>query len=199
MSCINFSSSQDGRIVVKACEGLMLLVSLPEPAAAKCLTENTELCELLTDRLVSFYKALPQSIDPLDIETVESVNWGYVSLYCVLSRTTYLMKSEVLWLVNAAFIQFSHVLIWGFDSIFTWQEALKWHPLWNAIVSGYIGRVASFLYYFFLTFISLSFSLDVYNLKEDAAVFTGKRALISFLSWLDYCDQLIKEAQKVLN
>lgn len=45
--------------------------------------------------------------------------------------------------------------------------------------------------------LSLSFSLDVYNLKEDAAVFTGKRALISFLSWLDYCDQLIKEAQKV--
>uniref|UniRef100_A0A671WTQ5 FHF complex subunit HOOK interacting protein 2 n=1 Tax=Sparus aurata TaxID=8175 RepID=A0A671WTQ5_SPAAU len=113
-NCINLSSCQDGRIVVKACEGLMLLVSLPEPAAAKCLTENTELCELLTDRLVSFYKALPQSIDPLDIETVESVNWG----------------------------------------------------------------------------------LDVYNLKEDAAVFTGKRALISFLSWLDYCDQLIKEAQK---
>uniref|UniRef100_A0A8C2XKS0 FHF complex subunit HOOK interacting protein 2 n=1 Tax=Cyclopterus lumpus TaxID=8103 RepID=A0A8C2XKS0_CYCLU len=100
--------------LVKACEGLMLLVSLPEPAAAKCLTENTDLCELLTDRLVSFYKALPQSMDPLDIETVESVNWG----------------------------------------------------------------------------------LDVYNLKEDAAVFTGKRALISFLSWLDYCDQLIKEAQK---
>ncbi|XP_026211182.1 protein FAM160B1 [Anabas testudineus] len=113
-SLLNLTKSPDGRIVVKACEGLMLLVSLPEPAAAKCLTENTELCELLTDRLVSFYKALPQSMDPLDIETVESVNWG----------------------------------------------------------------------------------LDVYNLKEDAAVFTGKRALISFLSWLDYCDQLIKEAHK---
>uniref|UniRef100_A0A4W5JV24 FHF complex subunit HOOK interacting protein 2 n=1 Tax=Hucho hucho TaxID=62062 RepID=A0A4W5JV24_9TELE len=108
------SVSQDGRIVVKACEGLMLLVSLPEPAAAKCLTENTELSELLTDRLSAFYKALPTSMDPLDIETVESVNWG----------------------------------------------------------------------------------LDVYNMKDDAAVFTGKRALISFLSWLDYCDQLIKEAQK---
>ncbi|XP_008320530.1 FHF complex subunit HOOK interacting protein 2A [Cynoglossus semilaevis] len=113
-SLLNLTKSPDGRIVVKACEGLMLLVSLPEPAAAKCLTENTELCELLTGKLVSFYKALPQSIDPLDIETVESVNWG----------------------------------------------------------------------------------LDVYNLKEDAAVFTGKRALISFLSWLDYCDQLIKEAHK---
>lgn len=46
--------------------------------------------------------------------------------------------------------------------------------------------------------LSPSLSLDVYNLKEDAAVFTGKRALISFLSWLDYCDQLIKEAHKVL-
>ncbi|XP_061692456.1 protein FAM160B1 isoform X2 [Syngnathoides biaculeatus] len=113
-SLLNLTKSPDGRIVVKACEGLMLLVSLPEPAAARCLTENTELCELLTDRLVTLYKALPPSLDPLDIETVESINWG----------------------------------------------------------------------------------LDVYNVKEDAAVFAGKRPLISFLSWLDYCDQLIKEAQK---
>ncbi|KAG7249756.1 hypothetical protein CRUP_014283, partial [Coryphaenoides rupestris] len=75
-SLLNLTRSPDGRIVVKACEGLMLLVSLPEPAAAKCLTENTELVGLLTDRLSAFYKALPQSMDPLDIETVESVNWG---------------------------------------------------------------------------------------------------------------------------
>ncbi|CAL8367296.1 unnamed protein product [Gadus morhua 'NCC'] len=113
-SLLNLTRSPDGRVVVKACEGLMLLVSLPEPAAAKCLTENTELVDLLTDRLSGFYKALPTSMDPLDIETVESVNWG----------------------------------------------------------------------------------LDVYNLKDDAAIFAGKRGLISFLSWLDYCDQLIKEAQK---
>lgn len=66
--------------MVKACEGLMLLVSLPEPAAAKTLTESTELCELLTSRLTAFYQALPQSMDPLDIETVESVNWGWVTL-----------------------------------------------------------------------------------------------------------------------
>ncbi|KAK1164321.1 protein FAM160B1-like isoform X1 [Acipenser oxyrinchus oxyrinchus] len=113
-SLLNLTRSPDGRIVVKACEGLMLLVSLPEPAAAKCLTENTALCELLTERLTVFYKALPQSMDPLDIETVESVNWG----------------------------------------------------------------------------------LDAYSGKEDTTAFPGKRALISFLSWLDYCDQLIKEAQK---
>ncbi|XP_062851017.1 protein FAM160B1 [Trichomycterus rosablanca] len=113
-SLLNLTKSPDGRVVVKACEGLMLLVSLPEPVAAKTLTESTDLCELLTSRLAAFYQALPKSMDPLDIETVESVNWG----------------------------------------------------------------------------------LDVYSLKEDATAFTGKRALISFLSWLDFCDQLIKEAQK---
>ncbi|KAJ8789559.1 hypothetical protein J1605_022086 [Eschrichtius robustus] len=113
-SLLNLTRSPDGRIAVKACEGLMLLVSLPEPAAAKCLTQSTCLCELLTDRLTSLYKALPQSVDPLDIETVEAINWG----------------------------------------------------------------------------------LDSYSHKEDASAFPGKRALISFLSWFDYCDQLIKEAQK---
>ncbi|XP_041875333.1 FHF complex subunit HOOK interacting protein 2A isoform X2 [Corvus hawaiiensis] len=113
-SLLNLTKSPDGRIAVKACEGLMLLVSLPEPAAAKCLTQSTCLCELLTDRLATLYKALPQSLDPLDIETVEAINWG----------------------------------------------------------------------------------LDSYSHKEDASAFPGKRALISFLSWFDYCDQLIKEAQK---
>ncbi|XP_072413462.1 FHF complex subunit HOOK interacting protein 2A [Chiloscyllium punctatum] len=114
-SLINLSKSPDGRIVVKASEGLMLLVSLPEPAAAKCLTDNTSLCQLLTERLGKLYRALPQSIDPMDIESLESVNWG----------------------------------------------------------------------------------LDSYSHKEDATAFPGKRALISFLSWLDYCDQLIKEAHKL--
>ncbi|KAH1167978.1 FHF complex subunit HOOK interacting protein 2A isoform X1 [Mauremys mutica] len=113
-SLLNLTKSPDGRVAVKACEGLMLLVSLPEPAAAKCLTQSTCLCELLTDRLTALYKALPPSVDPLDIESVEAVNWG----------------------------------------------------------------------------------LDSYSHKEDASAFPGKRALISFLSWFDYCDQLIKEAQK---
>jgi len=50
--------------------------------------------------------------------------------------------------------------------------------------------------YFGLSISSTSYSLDSYSHKEDASAFPGKRALISFLSWFDYCDQLIKEAQK---
>ncbi|KAL7990591.1 hypothetical protein Chor_014021 [Crotalus horridus] len=42
----------------------------------------------------------------------------------------------------------------------------------------------------------INWGLDSYNYKEDASAFPGKRALISFLSWFDYCDQLIKEAHK---
>ncbi|XP_005995379.1 protein FAM160B1 isoform X2 [Latimeria chalumnae] len=114
-SLLNLTKSPDGRIAVKACEGLMLLVSLPEPGAARCLSESTSLCELLTERLTALYRALPSSMDPLDIETVEAINWG----------------------------------------------------------------------------------LDSYSHKEDTSAFPGKRALISFLSWFDYCDQLIKEAQKI--
>uniref|UniRef100_A0A8C5K5W1 FHF complex subunit HOOK-interacting protein C-terminal domain-containing protein n=1 Tax=Jaculus jaculus TaxID=51337 RepID=A0A8C5K5W1_JACJA len=113
-SLLNLARSPDGRIAVKACEGLMLLVSLPEPPVAKCFTQSICLSELLTDRLTSLYKALPRSVDPLDIETMEAINWG----------------------------------------------------------------------------------LDSYSHKEDALAFPGKRDLISFLSWFDYCDQLIKEAQK---
>ncbi|XP_030106780.1 FHF complex subunit HOOK interacting protein 2A isoform X1 [Mus musculus] len=47
-----------------------------------------------------------------------------------------------------------------------------------------------------LRLFSVSHRLDSYSHKEDASAFPGKRALISFLSWFDYCDQLIKEAQK---
>ena len=34
-------------------------------------------------------------------------------------------------------------------------------------------------------------SLDIHSSSDDRQTFPGKRALISFLSWLDYCDQLI--------
>ncbi|KAG2462460.1 ATRN1 protein, partial [Polypterus senegalus] len=86
---------EDGRIVVKACEGLLLLASLPEAAAAKCLMENTALCELLTDRLTVFYKALPQSMDPLDIETVES-EIGILTSTALLNRIIRQVSSAAL-------------------------------------------------------------------------------------------------------
>lgn len=66
---------QDSRIAVKACEGLMLCASLPESQAAQCMVRNTQFCTLLAERLCSLYNALPLSMDPVDIESVEA-KWG---------------------------------------------------------------------------------------------------------------------------
>ncbi|XP_078668030.1 FHF complex subunit HOOK interacting protein 2A-like isoform X7 [Branchiostoma floridae x Branchiostoma belcheri] len=113
-SLLSLTQSPDSRIAVKSCEGLMLLVSLPEQAAADCAVKHTRLCEVLTDRLTLLHRALPATMEPIDIESVEAK--------------------------------------WGLD----------------------------------------------FSDKDDANQFPGKRQLTSFLSWLDYCDQLIKESHKTI-
>jgi Retinoic acid induced 16-like protein len=40
--------------------------------------------------------------------------------------------------------------------------------------------------------------LDLVSLAEDQQNFPGKRQLVSFLSWLDFCDQLITLAHPVV-
>uniref|UniRef100_A0ABM0M470 Protein FAM160B1-like n=1 Tax=Saccoglossus kowalevskii TaxID=10224 RepID=A0ABM0M470_SACKO len=40
--------------------------------------------------------------------------------------------------------------------------------------------------------------LDLYSEDEDDCAFPGKRALISLLSWFDYCDELIKNAHPLI-
>ncbi|XP_046570725.1 FHF complex subunit HOOK interacting protein 2A-like [Haliotis rubra] len=112
---ISLTSSPDARISVKACEGLMLCVSLPEESAAKCIVADTKFCLHLTERLCQLYQDLPTVISPADIDSVDA-KWG----------------------------------------------------------------------------------LDVFTEREDHQSFIGKRTLISFLSWLDYCDQLISIANPLV-
>jgi len=51
-SLLHLSRSEDGRVAVKACEGLLLLVSTPHEAAAKATVQDTALCPLLNTRHV---------------------------------------------------------------------------------------------------------------------------------------------------
>ncbi|XP_072033663.1 FHF complex subunit HOOK interacting protein 2A-like isoform X2 [Amphiura filiformis] len=74
-SLLNLAQSPDTRIAVKACEGLMLVASLPEKLAAQCITEYTQFCTLLAERLCTLYNALPLSMDPVDVDSVEA-KWG---------------------------------------------------------------------------------------------------------------------------
>ncbi|XP_064602232.1 FHF complex subunit HOOK interacting protein 2A-like isoform X2 [Liolophura sinensis] len=110
-SLLALSQSADGRVAVKACEGLMLCCSIPEEAAVERLINHTNFCKSVTDRLCHLYKKLPQTLDPVDLECVQA-KWG----------------------------------------------------------------------------------LDIHTDLEDSQSFPGKRNVISFLSWLDYCDQLITMA-----
>ncbi|XP_071498967.1 FHF complex subunit HOOK interacting protein 2A-like [Diadema antillarum] len=74
-SLLKLVQSPDSRIAVKACEGLMLCASLPEKQAAECMVKNTQFCTLLAERLCTLYNALPLSMDPVDVESVEA-KWG---------------------------------------------------------------------------------------------------------------------------
>jgi len=112
-SLLNLSRSEDSRVAVKACEGLLLLVSMPYEAA-KATVEETQLCLLLNTRLVSLFTSMPASIDPNDVEML--------------------------------------MVKWGLDS--------------HGYAYGDIGN------------------------------FAGKRSVVSFLSWFDYCDTLIMEAHE---
>ncbi|XP_069773895.1 FHF complex subunit HOOK interacting protein 2A-like isoform X6 [Narcine bancroftii] len=104
---------EEGRFAFKACEGLLLLVTLPEEMAARYMVQNTALCRTLADRLSDLYKLIPEGIDPGQVESLGRVHWR------------------------------SH----------------------GAASSG-----------------------------EDEESFPGKGAMVTFFSWLDYCNDLVGEA-----
>ncbi|MBN3321323.1 F16B2 protein, partial [Atractosteus spatula] len=112
---VNLAKSQKSRVALKACEGLLLLASIPKEENAIILTESAALCELLTDRLCELYSLIPTSVDPTDIQTVNRVYW----------------------------------------------------------------RV-----------------LPSQNGKEETCTFPGKEHLEAFLTWLDFCDQLVKDTPR---
>ena len=51
-SLLSLSKSEDSRVAVKSCEGLLLLVSMPHEAAVRAIVEGTTLCPLLCTRLL---------------------------------------------------------------------------------------------------------------------------------------------------
>ncbi|CAH1783099.1 unnamed protein product [Owenia fusiformis] len=111
-SLLALTRSEDSRVAIKACEGLLLCASLPEESSAKAIIENTKFCTEITEKLTRLYSLLPKTLDPGDVESLYEANWG----------------------------------------------------------------------------------LDVMTDTDEFITFPGKRQLTSFLSWLDYCDQLIMMA-----
>lgn len=74
---VKFLNSPCHEIVIKACEGVLILISLPE-AQLLCnsiVNSLENLIDVLTDRLCYTYSRIPDDIDPLDIE-LESISWA---------------------------------------------------------------------------------------------------------------------------
>ncbi|XP_028391522.1 protein FAM160B1-like [Dendronephthya gigantea] len=112
-SLLKLSKSEDRRIAVKACEGLMLCSSIPDDHAASVIILYTPFCEVMVDCLTGLFQSLPKEMDPAYIANI--------------------------------------VAKWGLD-----------------------------------------------RNEGGTHKFPGKRALLSFLSWLDYIDQLIREAHELI-
>ncbi|KAL8615694.1 hypothetical protein ACOMHN_007447 [Nucella lapillus] len=73
---VSLAQSEDAWVAVKACEGLMLCASLPEPNAATCIVEHTHFCTYLARRLGTLYDTLPATLTPTLIDSVEA-KWGF--------------------------------------------------------------------------------------------------------------------------
>ena len=85
--------------------------------------------------------------------------------------------------------------------IFFWWGGVRWVDSWmedktyaDVFVREfeYINYFTSWLLYLCAFFVS--FRLDILSAADDRMNFPGKRYLVSFLSWLDFCDQLISMA-----
>lgn len=72
---LSYIDSADARVRVKACQGIMLLVSLPDNKLANCLLENSQLCLTVVSKLCSLYADIPAINDPNQIDVLH-VSWG---------------------------------------------------------------------------------------------------------------------------
>ncbi|XP_048474420.1 FHF complex subunit HOOK interacting protein 2A-like isoform X2 [Rhincodon typus] len=113
---LTLTASEKNQFALKACEGLLLLATLPEEGTARYMVESTMLRQTLADKLSDLYRQIPDTVDPGQVELLGRVNW----------RSHYAASNV-----------------------------------------------------------------------EDAESFPGKGAVTFFFSWLDYCNQLVKEAHEV--
>ncbi|KOB73703.1 Uncharacterized protein OBRU01_10276 [Operophtera brumata] len=72
------SHKTDNQVVLRACEGIMIVSSLPEDDIANLVTTCSPACETIIDKLASKYKSLPANIDPGDVDHL-NITWAYVA------------------------------------------------------------------------------------------------------------------------
>ncbi|XP_077290421.1 FHF complex subunit HOOK interacting protein 2A-like isoform X2 [Arctopsyche grandis] len=75
---LSYLASADNHIVLRACEGIMIVTSLPDDTIAHLIANTSSVCAYLVDKLIDKYKALPENTDPCDLDQL-NITWGYAS------------------------------------------------------------------------------------------------------------------------
>ncbi|XP_014248498.1 protein FAM160B1-like [Cimex lectularius] len=74
-AALPYLQSQNCKVRLKACQTVMLLVSLPDSRAAEIIVADTLLLSKLTSRLNDLYHNIPSTTDPSFIDDIH-VSWG---------------------------------------------------------------------------------------------------------------------------
>ncbi|CBY31509.1 unnamed protein product [Oikopleura dioica] len=123
---LNLTKSPDQKIAVKACEGLMLLVGLPEAKASKTLVECTQLANFICCKLSKLISELPLTLDPADVESTEA-KWGLDSYSAKEDKQAFTGKRQLRSFLS--FLDFIDTLIEESHRVIgsTLAKAIKMH------------------------------------------------------------------------
>eukprot|EP00794_Sanderia_malayensis_P005239 gene5239-5900_t len=72
---LELNKSEDSRVAIKACEGLLLCCSIKEDQAATVMVLYTAFCERMADKLCKSFQSLPENMDPADVGAI-TAKWG---------------------------------------------------------------------------------------------------------------------------
>ncbi|XP_049885585.1 FHF complex subunit HOOK interacting protein 2A-like isoform X2 [Pectinophora gossypiella] len=75
---LSYLNSADNQVVLRACEGIMIVSSLPEDDIANLVTSCSPACETIVDKLAAKYKNVPANVDPNDVDHL-NITWAYVA------------------------------------------------------------------------------------------------------------------------
>ncbi|XP_038207521.1 protein FAM160B1-like [Zerene cesonia] len=75
---LSYLNSADNQVVLRACEGIMIVSSLPEDDIANLVTSCSPCCETIVDKLCTKYRAIPSDVDPNDVDNL-NITWAYVA------------------------------------------------------------------------------------------------------------------------
>ncbi|XP_063896822.1 FHF complex subunit HOOK interacting protein 2A [Helicoverpa armigera] len=75
---LSYLNSADNQVVLRACEGIMIVSSLPEDDIANLVTSCSPACETIVDKLAAKYKCIPANVDPSDVDHL-NITWAYVA------------------------------------------------------------------------------------------------------------------------